>query len=188
MKHLLAAAAAATVLLSGGSALAQSISATTTEASPSGTFGRFRNVLPNCQIDDIGSRFYELRTLTVGTTGNYTFTDESSLDAILGIYDGGFNPADSTENCVIGLDDGSNGQDGSAVTLNAGTYTVMFSSFDQNETGVATYDYTGPGVLTVGPLASPETVPTLSEWGMILMGMLLAGGAAAILQRRRLAA
>lgn len=36
--------------------------------------------------------------------------------------------------------------------------------------------------------ASPEPVPTLSEWAMILFGTALAGGAAVYLQRRRLTA
>lgn len=36
--------------------------------------------------------------------------------------------------------------------------------------------------------AAPAPVPTLSEWTMILLGTLLAGGAAVVIQRRRLAA
>ena len=35
--------------------------------------------------------------------------------------------------------------------------------------------------------ASPATVPTMSEWAMILFGLLLAGGAAVYVQRRRFA-
>ena len=35
--------------------------------------------------------------------------------------------------------------------------------------------------------AGPRPVPTLSEWAMILFGTLLAGGAAVVIQRRRLA-
>ena len=34
--------------------------------------------------------------------------------------------------------------------------------------------------------AAPATVPTLSEWAMILFGVMLAGGAAVLVQRRRL--
>lgn len=36
--------------------------------------------------------------------------------------------------------------------------------------------------------APPAPVPTLSEWAMILMGLTLAGGAVALIQRRRFAA
>ena len=41
------------------------------------------------------------------------------------------------------------------------------------------------GSLTGTP--APAAVPTLSEWGMILLAALLAGGAALTLSRRRLA-
>lgn len=43
----------------------------------------------------------------------------------------------------------------------------------------------GLGTVTLTP---PATVPTLSEWGMILFGLALAGAAALHLSRRRLAA
>ncbi|MFC5344128.1 IPTL-CTERM sorting domain-containing protein [Brevundimonas staleyi] len=36
-------------------------------------------------------------------------------------------------------------------------------------------------------LTTPSTVPTLSEWAMILLGLMLAGGAAVVIQRRRVA-
>ncbi|MFC5344131.1 IPTL-CTERM sorting domain-containing protein [Brevundimonas staleyi] len=35
-------------------------------------------------------------------------------------------------------------------------------------------------------LTTPSTVPTLSEWAMILLGLMLAGGAALAIQRRRM--
>lgn len=46
-------------------------------------------------------------------------------------------------------------------------------------------------ISNTGPLPTfsstlPATVPTLSEWAMILFGVLLAGGAAMMVQRRRL--
>ena len=37
-------------------------------------------------------------------------------------------------------------------------------------------------------LTPPSPVPTMSEWAMILLGILLAGGAALSLHRRRYAA
>jgi len=36
--------------------------------------------------------------------------------------------------------------------------------------------------------AAPASIPTLSEWAMILLGVALAGGAALTLHRRRQAA
>ena len=35
--------------------------------------------------------------------------------------------------------------------------------------------------------AAAAAVPTLSEWAMILFGLVLAGGAALVIQRRRMA-
>jgi hypothetical protein len=46
----------------------------------------------------------------------------------------------------------------------------------------------GDRLLLPGSVAPPAPVPTLSEWAMILFGMVLAGGAALYIQRRRLAA
>ena len=42
--------------------------------------------------------------------------------------------------------------------------------------------------LQVAAAAAPAAVPTMTEWAMILLGVLLAGGAALTIQRRRLTA
>lgn len=49
-------------------------------------------------------------------------------------------------------------------------------------TGTVTY------VTGLAPPPAPVAVPTMSEWAMILFGLMLAGGAALYIQRRRLAA
>ncbi len=184
MKTLTAAGIAATVLMFGGSALAQSISVPITNASPSGTFGRFLNNTPNCEVYNAAPRFYEVRTLTVSAAGTYVFSDASpDVDAILGIYDAPFDPADATLNCVTGVDDLSSTNAG-AGALTAGTYTVVFSTYMSNATGVATYTYSGPGTLTLGPAVAPAAVPTLTEWAMILLALGL-GGIALTAARRR---
>lgn len=57
--------------------------------------------------------------------------------------------------------------------------------------GDAIGDYNDPYgfdmAFTVTEVAAPVTVPTLTEWAMILFGVMLAGGAAVMVQRRRLA-
>ena len=45
----------------------------------------------------------------------------------------------------------------------------------------------GDGVVTLTYTAVVATIPTMSEWAMILFGLLLAGGAAVMIQQRRLA-
>lgn len=48
--------------------------------------------------------------------------------------------------------------------------------------------YTANGGIAGGSITAPTPVPTMGEWAMILMGLMLAGGAAVMVQRRRLAA
>lgn len=57
--------------------------------------------------------------------------------------------------------------------------------------GLIYHDAAGATLITTSGLAyslkliGPDPVPTLSEWSLILMGLILAGGAAVWLQRRR---
>ncbi len=57
------------------------------------------------------------------------------------------------------------------------TGTVWTTNFPTRDAGV-----------TVNFVAAPAAVPTLSEWAMILFGLMLAGSAAVYIQRRRLTA
>jgi len=70
---------------------------------------------------------------------------------------------------------------GSTVFLNSG------SQSDWTGTGWERQSSFDMGV-TVNFVAAPAAVPTLSEWAMILFGLLLAGGAALYIQRRQLIA
>jgi hypothetical protein len=47
--------------------------------------------------------------------------------------------------------------------------------------------YTSGGVRTVSAAPPPASVPTMTEWAMILLGLMLAGAAALTIQRRRAA-
>lgn len=66
---------------------------------------------------------------------------------------------------------------GASVTVTGGVFVI--NSEVTNGAGSS---------LTTAAAAPPDTVPTLSEWAMILFGALLAGGAALHVQRRRFAA
>ena len=57
---------------------------------------------------------------------------------------------------------------------------------DNPNAQASTANSTGPTVVTVA--AAPAPVPTLSEWAMIMLGLLLAGGAAIYIQRRQFVA
>lgn len=64
-----------------------------------------------------------------------------------------------------------------AVTVTGGDYAI--NSEVSNTAGSS---------LTTAAAAPPATIPTLSEWAMILMGLLLAGAALVTIQRKRLTA
>lgn len=106
------------------------------------------------------------RGITVGEAGSF-YTTAVSSKAIYRIPAGG----------------------GAAVLF--GTYpTWSFPiQIDRNPSGTILYVATvnsGSGVYAVSLPAPP--VPTMSEWAMILLGLTLAGGAAVLVQRRRMVA
>jgi hypothetical protein len=68
------------------------------------------------------------------------------------------------------------------------TYTFIASSASTRITFLGRNDPSGVQIDDVSVVATPEPIPTLSEWTMILMGTLLAGAGGLYLQRRRLTA
>lgn len=143
--------------------------------------GLFFNSGQPCDLTpSAGIRYYETKTITVTTAGMYTLLDQfDPVDAGLGIYSGTFNPASPATNCV------TSSEDGFSATLAAGTYTIVLTSLGTNTFGNVTYRLRGPAAVNLG--AAPAAVPTLSEWAMILFGLILAGGAALYIQRRQIA-
>jgi hypothetical protein len=109
------------------------------------------------------------------------------------------NTSNPVSGVLVFADDGA-GNTGSDVTIGDGSYSVFLSpgtytvSFTHNDY----YDETVPGVavtdggntlldVEMEPLPQGE-VPTLSEWGMIIMALLLiAVGTAAVIRRRSVA-
>lgn len=117
--------------------------------------------------------------VTVTTGGVYTLTDSGGnnfgADGGAAIYSA-FNPAAPGTDC-LGSVDGSQ-----TVTLAPGAYTLVLANWQSSDYKAFQLTVTGPA-----PLASstPTSVPTLSEWALILFGTILAGGAALYIQRRR---
>lgn len=64
------------------------------------------------------------------------------------------------------------------------TIRIQFSSTHSS----APYVHVIDDVILNSTVAAPAAVPTMSEWAMILLGVLLVGGAALTIQRRRLTA
>lgn len=115
---------------------------------------------PGSAYIDMGTG--EIFGTAVATTTNETLTIALSADAITAI----------------------NAARGSCIAFGFNNETVSTS----NDFVFAASINTTPRSLTLVRGPAPAPVPTLSEWAMILMGLMLAGGAALYIQRRRLEA
>ena len=123
---------------------------------------------------------YETRLLTVTTAGVYSVTDISApKDGSMAILVGALNPAALLANCYASVDDSQ------AVFLNAGIYNLVLTTLGDG-TGAYGYRFNGPAAVSFAPVPPPPaTVPTLSEWAMILFGALLLAAGGWAVQRRR---
>lgn len=84
--------------------------------------------------------------LTVVGSGTYAYSDEffGGLDIAVAIYPhGGFDPANSTGNCVATADDHG------SWPLSATTYTVVVMTLSASGSGTGKFRLTGPGPVTV---------------------------------------
>ncbi|MBN8529273.1 MAG: IPTL-CTERM sorting domain-containing protein [Caulobacterales bacterium] len=134
---------------------------------------------------------YVMHTFTVDQTGPYNATSTTGPDVnTTYILTGTFAPNTSTpttplSNFVVGAFSGGTTATLTNVTLTAGQqYTALVVYNNPAPQGqLNTFTITGPGNISCSSCVAP--VPTMSEWAMILFGVLLAGGAAVFIQRRR---
>ena len=138
---------------------------------------------------------YVMHTFTVDQTGPYNATSTTGPDVnTTYILRGTFAPNDLADpttplsNFVVGAYNGTTTATLTNVTLTAGQqYTALVVYNNPAPQGqLNTFVITGPGAICSGVCAT--AVPTVSEWSMILIGLLLASGAAVIIQRRRMIA
>ena len=96
------------------------------------------------------------------------------------LYEGTFSPSDGATNCVQ-ADNGAPKQ--IVFALNPGTdyFVVVIDDTFAQDSGAFTVTINGPGDI----LAGLEPVPTLSQWGMIILSTLLALGAIVAIRRRQ---
>lgn len=144
------------------------------------------------------------------TVGQSLSISNGTATAITGAaYNYTFPPGNWNYTTDTGCSGGNLGNNGGSSTVSltnlgvsaGGTCTINFT-FRPANAGVfglsaSTVTYTGgdnasPKVLTAGvrptlTVTAPTPVPTLSEWAMILLGTILAGGAALYIQRRQVA-
>lgn len=131
-----------------------------------------------CSLDSVDPRNYKTVSVTVTAAGAYTIDDETVQDAAAAIYST-FDPAAPLSGCLASID--SSG----TVNLTPGTYTLVLTKWS-DVWGAFRVRVTGPAPLVYAGSA-PAAVPTLSEWAMILLGMILVGGAALHIHRRQAA-
>lgn len=172
----LAAAGAAALVFSASAASAQTFTETLDPAGTTMT-AFFGTGMP-CKINTNVQAPRVLKTVTVNipTSGLYMINDllgsPGISDGALGLYRGTFYPSDPVTNCVATVGDTL------TTSLTAGAYTAVLTKYDPNQPGYQVgFSFT--------PV--PAAIPTLTEWAMILLGVALAGGAALMIQRRRMA-
>ncbi|MBB5746873.1 IPTL-CTERM sorting domain-containing protein [Brevundimonas variabilis] len=130
-----------------------------------------------------GARAYDSYSFvnSTGSTQCYTIRlDQTAALLFVVAYLGSFDPSNIQAN-YLGDPGQSTPSETFSVNVPAGQTLVVVVHEVNSGNGVG-QSYT----LTVA--APPASVPTLSEWAMILMGLTLAGGAALYIQRRHMAA
>ncbi len=135
-------------------------------------------------IDAVSILSIECELLPVGTIYG-TVTDFDTGDPISGVQvnanDGGGNSGSD-----VTAGDGSY-----SISLTPGTYTVSFTHANYYEQTIVNVEVLDGGNtlldVEMEPLPNQE-IPTLSEWGMIILALLLiAAGTVAVIRRRSLA-
>lgn len=144
-----------------------------------------------CNVSNGGSRVYEVAIITIHQSGTYSVVDSvgpgypNLVDGALGLYSGAFDPANPMAHCVGSVDGNKD------INLSDGEYIAVFTTAGSATGGEEVgFGFGGPAAVTLAPYPTTPvvaSVPTLSEWAMIFLGVALAGGAALMIQRRRTA-
>lgn len=124
---------------------------------------------------------YGLQPLSVSAAGTY-HVDEPGTESAVYILQGSFDPADVAGTCIAASNTNPLTFD---VALSSGVqyYAVVIEDTFTQDGMDYTLTISGPGEVTLG-FASLIEVPTLSTWGLGLLGLLLASFAFVALRRR----
>ena len=109
------------------------------------------------------------------------------VDTVISLYCAPFDPDNADQNLVAYDDDGGTGlfsaiTDGDGAFMRSGeSYYLVLSIFDPLDLGGGNFQLDIGGGIALGP---PITVPTLGEYGMAALVVLLAGAGVFFLRRR----
>lgn len=170
----------ATLGLASGSALAGTLTLTGNLQPPAPTMPVVFIAPPLCGVQGITPVTYRLYPIHVSQAGVYTFdlTFPAGSPSFY-LYENSFDPNNGAVNCV---------QADNAVPkqivypMNPGTtyYLVVFDDAFAQDSTAFSVAINGPG-----NIAMSVPIPTIDEWGMIILSSLLALGAVIAIRRRR---
>ena len=132
-------------------------------------------------LSALGPVRYQVEPFYVGTSGSYTITSiQDGWDGVIFVYQGFFNPAAPTANCVAGNDDASGGVGTSEllVGLNASVqYLLVTTAFEKGEEGTFTNSFDGPGAIILAALGGQSNlsleksaaIPAFGEFDYLLV-------------------
>ncbi len=113
---------------------------------------------------------YDTYTFTAAVSGDYIFNTTAAFDSFVFLYEGSFNPLDSTANGVIGNDDIIFGNSffasGFEIALTAGTtYVYVTTGFASTDAGAYSTTIAGPAALVAMP------VPEVGTYALMALGL-----------------
>ena len=129
-------------------------------------------------ISTLGPVEYHLYgPFTVDVTGAYTILSTQDFDGYLHLYENAFDPTMQLVNLIAADDDGPGvfTSEIAGITLTAGTdYFLVTSGFQAGVGGNFTTSFSGPGnVICPSNAPEPVPIPTMGEWGLIILTLLL---------------
>jgi hypothetical protein len=135
----------------------------------------------------LGPVVYHAQEFFVNSTGTIDVSSvQDGYDGYILLYKDAFDPLNQSLNFVDGNDDGDGGigtSDIDSVPVTPGPYFLVTTGFAAGDEGPFVNTITGDVSLSV----VPTSIPTLSEWGMIFMLLMLAGSAIWMIRRRQIA-
>ena len=132
---------------------------------------------PDCPCI-LGDHSYAVQAFSTAASGNHdmeTVAPSSGVDTLIMLYSPSFDPSDPTANLITCDDDGGSAWPLSKITANLGAgvqYQVMVTTWNATPVdGTINWRILPDIVLIIATAVA--AVPTLSEWGMITMFLVL---------------